>query len=481
MKVRRLLAIVLILIMMMNQLAGCNIKLANSDNPSGETSIEISEETTKEITKEIDSTDKENQDKDDDPELSYLSIPKETVKFVRGVTDAKSTFNGKTLIFTAAEPWGHPYENRTILYPQLKKQYGLTIKVRPVVYIREPLQNVQETKARMQIDLIGVAHEKLPSVYSIMRPLNSKINLDYAPKGLNQSLMTATKKGDDIMYLPQQGSEGIAYNVDKFKKAGLEEPYDLQLKGQWTWDKFAEYAKFFTEDKDKDGKPEKWGFGSWDRTFHEFALTNNANYYTYNTDGTVTSNISSRAVTKSMEFVKELYSKKSIFLFGGLGNYPEFYNDESIAMIKMDIPHNPKDLVYGMVAMPKGPDKGSENIVTTLGTGYGLPADMVEESNEKAALLFLAVMLDFNRENNMKRMKEAYDLNPRWEEMYETVYGGKTPTKMLVLYGVENSETKISSINSAIKDDSKSVMKTVQELEGKSNKKPELIELPETR
>ncbi|MBR4949749.1 MAG: carbohydrate ABC transporter substrate-binding protein [Clostridia bacterium] len=468
MKVKRLLATVLILIMMMNQLAACSLNPAKSDSPSGETSDEISEETTK----EIDS---------DDLSTNELSISKETIKFVRGVTDAKSTFNGKTLIFNAAETWGHPYNNRMILYPWLKEQYGLKVVAKPSVYLRDTLQNVQETKARMQIDLIGVSHNNMPSVYSTMRPLNSKINLDYAPKGLDQSTMNATRKGNDIMYLPQLGSEGIAYNVEKFKKAGLEEPYDLQLKGQWTWDKFAEYAKFFTEDNNKNGKPEKWGFGSWDRTFHEFALTNNANYYTYNTDGTVTSKISTRAVTKSMEFVKELYSKKAIYLFGGLGNYPEFYNDESIAMIKMDIPHNPKDLVYGMVAMPKGPDKGSENIVTTLGTGYGLPTDMVEESNEKAALLFLAVMLDFNRENNMKRMKEAYDLNPRWEEMYETVYGGKTPTKMLVLYGVENSETKISSINSAIKDDSKSVMKTVQELEGKSNKKPEVTKLPETR
>ncbi|MBR4950052.1 MAG: carbohydrate ABC transporter substrate-binding protein [Clostridia bacterium] len=490
MKFKRALSVVFLLFIIMNQLAGCNLKISRPDNPSGEISSEVSDETTiettKEATEEYDPNNDEiqNQDTSDEknekteegsiripipigPEKpSLVPISEESKRFVCGVESISSTFSGKRLVFYAAETWGHPLETRRILYPQLKTQYNLTVNVKPSIYLRDTLQVVQETKARKQIDLVGVGYEKIPSVYSIMRPLNGKINLAYAPKGLNQTLMNEMKKGNDIMYLPQRGSEGIAYNVEKFKKAGLEEPYDLQVKGQWTWEKFAEYAKFFTEDKDKDGNPEKWGFGCWERTFHEFAMTNNTGYYTYNADGTVTSNITSDAVIQSMNFVKNLYTKdKAVYLFKGTGNYPEFYSEHSVAMMKFDVPNNPQELVYGMVGMPKGPNPGSENIVTTYGVGYGLPATMLRESNEKAALLLLAIMYDYNMENTKNNIQKVYGTNSRWKEMYETVYGGKTPSKMLIFHGVGNIQYEVEKIEKAIKSESEQIDQIVQNLE----------------
>ena len=385
--------------------------------------------------------------------------------FVKGVTDIKDTLDGKIIQFYAAETWGHPYDNRTILYPQLKNEYGLTVHVKPSVYLRDTLQNIFDIKARKQIDLIGVGHEKLPLVFKILQPLNDKIDLSKAPKGLNQSLMNTMKNGDDILYLPQYGSEGIAYNVNNFKQAGLEEPYDLMLKGQWTWSKFEEYCKFFTEDNDRNGQPEKWGFGSWERTLHEFPLTNNTSYYVYNADGTITSNISNDAVMESLNFEKKVFGKnKCLYLFKGVGNYPEFYTDETVTMIKMNNPHNPKNLQLGMVAMPKGPRQGSKNIITTQGTGYGLPATMVKKSNEKAALLLLSLMLDFNAENLEKSFKATYGANPRWREMYKEVYIN-TETKMMILYGVGDIVNKLTILEDAILDDSKSIEETVQQLE----------------
>ena len=495
MKMKRIFAFMLAVVMCLSVLAGCSIKPSSSDTPSGEVSGEVSDETSKETNnvatkedgqkddgqkddgqkddgkKDDDKKDDKDDDKNDtrkpgrDQELELVPVPQASTNFVKGVTDAKSTFAGKTIQFYAAETWGHDSDNKKILYPQLAKDYGLRVIVKPSVIYRDVLQNIQEIKARKQIDLIGVGHEKLPSVYAIMQPLNNKINLDKAPEGLNKSLMEDTMKGNDIMYLPQYGSEGIVYNVNNIKQAGKEEPFDLQVKGQWTWDKFAEYVKFFTEDNDKNGQPEKWGFGSWERTLHEFALTNNTGYYTYNADGTVTSNITTDAVVQSMNFVKELHGKnKAFYFFKGLGNYPEFYTDESVTMLKMGAPHNPKDLQYGMVAMPKGPNPGSENIVTTQGTGYGLPATMVKKQNEKAALLLQAYMLDYRVDQVKRGWEVIYGANPRWEEQFDVVYGGKTPTKILILYGVGSIESKIGIIEQAMKDDSKSMEQTVQSL-----------------
>ena len=493
MKAKRIISLFLVLSMMVGLLAGCSIKPSSSDTPSGEISNEISNETSSEAnsvttkedagndpTKPTDPSKPTDPTKPTDPgkkpdqpasepsrgdTIEQTPVKPPSTSFVKGVTDAKSTFAGKTIQFYASETWGHPYDNRQILYPKLKKDYGLSVVCKPSTYLRDTLQNVQEIKARKQIDLIGVGHEKVPSVFAIMQPLQNKIDLKYAPSGLNQSLMNSMKKGNDIMYLPTGGNgEGIVYNVRNIKEAGKEEPYDLQMKGQWTWEKFEEYTKFFTEDNDKNGQPERWGFGSWPRTLHEFAMTNNTGYYTYNADGTVTSNITTDAVVESMNLIKDIHGKnKCFYFFKGLGNYPEFYTDETVTMLKMSCPHNPKDLQYGMVAMPQGPKPGSVNIVTTQGTGYGLPATMVKKQNEKAALLFLSMMLDYQTANNIRQFEVIYGANPRWREMYTNVYE-KGNWRMLILYGVGEIESKLGIIEDAMTDAAKSMEQTVQSL-----------------
>ncbi|AEE96975.1 ABC transporter substrate-binding protein [Mahella australiensis] len=55
----------------------------------------------------------------------------------------------------------------------------------------------------------------------------------------------------------------IYYNKDLFEKNGLEDPYELYLNGQWTWDKFIELAQELTQDTNGDGKIDQWGYISW--------------------------------------------------------------------------------------------------------------------------------------------------------------------------------------------------------------------------
>ena len=45
----------------------------------------------------------------------------------------------------------------------------------------------------------------------------------------------------------------MTYNAAMIDSLGLEAPESLAEKGEWTWDKFAEYAKACTQDTDGDG------------------------------------------------------------------------------------------------------------------------------------------------------------------------------------------------------------------------------------
>ena len=63
-------------------------------------------------------------------------------------------------------------------------------------------------------------------------------------------------------YIFTTGSTGVncalLYNKDIFERDNLEDPFELQQKGEWTWDKFLEIAKAATK-RDASGKVQQWG------------------------------------------------------------------------------------------------------------------------------------------------------------------------------------------------------------------------------
>ena len=63
----------------------------------------------------------------------------------------------------------------------------------------------------------------------------------------------------------------MTYNAAMIDSLGLEAPESLAEKGEWTWDKFAEYAKACTQDTDGDGNMDVYGYGSaWTLTVQGF-------------------------------------------------------------------------------------------------------------------------------------------------------------------------------------------------------------------
>ncbi len=65
----------------------------------------------------------------------------------------------------------------------------------------------------------------------------------------------------------------LYYNKRILKENGLEDPYELQKKGEWTFDKLAEYAKACKK-TNADGTVTQWGLGSWTDSEMMIALIN---------------------------------------------------------------------------------------------------------------------------------------------------------------------------------------------------------------
>lgn len=99
------------------------------------------------------------------------------------------------------------------------------------------------------------------------------------------------------------GGYFLGYNADMLDSLNLERPEELAKKGEWTWDKFAEYMKVCTQDTDGDGNPDIYGFGSaWNNTVDAFKASNNGVIA-----NDLTEKLSTPQVKETFEFIQKLY------------------------------------------------------------------------------------------------------------------------------------------------------------------------------
>lgn len=103
---------------------------------------------------------------------------------------------------------------------------------------------------------------------------------------------------------PAMSGTFLGYNATMIKELGLEDPQELYKQGKWTWDKFAEYAKKGTKDKDNDGTTDVYGYGG--------IFTNLVDGLVLNNGGTIAAEkkegLSSKPVTEALEFMNKLYN-----------------------------------------------------------------------------------------------------------------------------------------------------------------------------
>lgn len=206
----------------------------------------------------------------------------------------------------------------------------------------------------------------------------------------NESFQGLKLPGSDKTYLfygkaTNTNGYPLGYNKALIEAANLEDPYELYLRGEWTWSKWMEYMEKLTNTS-----AGQYGYrGAWTNTFTQLLFSNGASVASPspNEDGKVVEGLSSQATTNVLNFMKEIYVDKGVSFWNadcdsdwdsnvyafGKGNIAFF--PAACWIIQSADPEHQIDL--GIVPWPTGPDVAEGQKVAsynqTSGNFYMIP------------------------------------------------------------------------------------------------------------
>ncbi|MDE6743111.1 MAG: extracellular solute-binding protein [Lachnospiraceae bacterium] len=179
----------------------------------------------------------------------------------------------------------------------------------------------------------------------------------------------------------------LAFNVQILKDAGLEDPRDLYARGEWTWDKFNEYATALAKDTDGDGAIDQYGFAGFGPDVAMLLLMSNGATIASGTTQTMTD----AKVAEALQQLSDMYNVygycypategdngdigRNVYTNGNIGFWP------SAAWIAAGNNDYPTDGTVGVsfdtayVAWPVGPSGNAETNAQKLTSGsyYMIP------------------------------------------------------------------------------------------------------------
>jgi len=164
---------------------------------------------------------------------------------------------------------------------------------------------------------------------------------------------------------------GIWYNKTLFQKMGLEDPYQLQQSGQWTWDKLVEIAKNATRDTDGDGKIDVYGIGgSAKDIFHQFVYSNNAAVDVAE-DGSIKFSLDSPNAMEAAQAFYDLYNVHKVVDMSGEDSNQQFIAGKTAmaTAFTWEISNYKQNMTdeLGFVFWPKGPKADKYGAYTPFG------------------------------------------------------------------------------------------------------------------
>lgn len=106
---------------------------------------------------------------------------------------------------------------------------------------------------------------------------------------------------------------GLYWNKRIFEEAGLDPdlPYDLQKNGEWTWEKYKDLARKLTQDLDNDGQTDIYGVCGWQREIVKAAVfSNGGDYVRFNPEtGRYENNQKSDEVLAAIQLAVDMFNE----------------------------------------------------------------------------------------------------------------------------------------------------------------------------
>ena len=145
--------------------------------------------------------------------------------------------------------------------------------------------------------------------------LSAQKNLNYLDLGDGKACLMKQVRGENVV----ADSYALAFNKQMLEDNNLEDPRELYARGEWTWDKFVEYAQVLTQDTDGDGVTDQYGFtGFAPDVLAQLLMSNGATIAASDTE-----TLSSAATGEVLDFISKLYNEYNVcepYTFGDNGD-----------------------------------------------------------------------------------------------------------------------------------------------------------------
>lgn len=242
----------------------------------------------------------------------------------------------------------------------LKEHYGAKIE-QIVTNVGEWFTKLQSMQmAGDPADLVSGTSGGFPDILpqNVVQPVDEIIDIDHpVMQHLKGSYEKYGYKGKHYL-VPwlETPTDFVFYNAKTIRDAGLEDPYALSLKGEWTWDTYKEYA---TELRVKSGNTTSvWGLSLIDH--HQAYLVDSTGKATVVLDanGNFVSNLRDPDIKRAVNFLNDIVNVSKVafvtdatsLLDDGkcvMQQAPYFFNES--------YPKLRKSKNFGMAPMPRDP------------------------------------------------------------------------------------------------------------------------------
>jgi ABC-type glycerol-3-phosphate transport system substrate-binding protein len=246
---------------------------------------------------------------------------------------------------------------------------------------------------------------------------------------------------------------GLWYNKTLLQKLGVEDPYELQAKGEWTWDKLIEIAKAATKDTDGDGTIDVYGIGGGARDlFHSFVYTNNAAVDVAE-DGSEKFSLDSPNAMEAAQYFYDLFNThkaakagdaSQMFINGEIAIVPHFTWE--VANYKQNMTDE-----LGFVFFPKGPQASEYTTYTPFGNMWTV-AKMSKNAQVAAMIMDEILLWAPLYPERDQLVKESRQATYPSAEIVDTVSQMADKVKYISYYAYPNAEQIMEEAVNNMKD-----------------------------
>jgi len=313
-------------------------------------------------------------------------------KWPSGYPFKEGAFAGKTLYIWTGET---RTESNEAFYKEFEDATGAKIELTAVPYGDGLAPYSTAITSGGNIDFLAPDARQFPTwaIKKLLNPLNTVIDLEndeIVKNSPNKPLQAftdfTTYKGEAYGFQPYQPSPSyIIYRKSVLEEAGLDDPYELWQNGKWTFDTMKDLLADLTYDSDEDGLVDKYGITGYLDSYWIGTAGGDANYVRYDEEGRPQFAIDDPDIVESYEFYRELQrndyyctitSPMIDFISGDFAMYG--------GMIAWDRPTILEEIGIedlGYVPFPASPSNESGITNTQIHHSYYSVASSVKENN----------------------------------------------------------------------------------------------------